>query len=370
MVLVPKVSAHFSTSLANKITSSAGSMTVVSGSDKAGNALSGLYGWVVDKGSASEEFMLGTISGTTVTITARGLDPGDGKTEVTALKLSHRRGAPVELTDYPILAILARLLNADDTLPNLIKYAALASPSLGQHQIVDWDYIKAYADSIVSSGAPDASTTTKGISKMSVAPASPTAPIAVGDNDPRMPTLAQAQALAGTGTPSGANKFVTADTDAQKELLTNKDTDGTLAGNSDTKYASQKAVKTYIDASNKFKAGIATRAGDTASGSQTIAHGLGVIPKYIRLSANKFVSSEIAESVGTYNGSTTQTILKFSASVVANDTTNGINIYDTNLGTTHQVATVTFDATNITLSWTKAGAPNSNVINILWEAFA
>jgi len=32
-----------------------------------------------------------------------------------------------------------------------------------------------------------------------------------------------------------------------KELLANKDTDGTLAANSDTKYASQKAVKTYID---------------------------------------------------------------------------------------------------------------------------
>lgn len=33
-----------------------------------------------------------------------------------------------------------------------------------------------------------------------------------------------------------------------KELLANKDTDGTLAANSDTKYPSQKAAKTYIDA--------------------------------------------------------------------------------------------------------------------------
>ncbi len=35
-----------------------------------------------------------------------------------------------------------------------------------------------------------------------------------------------------------------------RELLANKDTDGTLAANSDTKYPSQKAVKTYVDSKN------------------------------------------------------------------------------------------------------------------------
>ncbi len=35
---------------------------------------------------------------------------------------------------------------------------------------------------------------------------------------------------------------------AASELLANKDTDGTLATNSDTKYPSQKAAKTYMDA--------------------------------------------------------------------------------------------------------------------------
>jgi hypothetical protein len=41
-------------------------------------------------------------------------------------------------------------------------------------------------DQIVAAGAQDASTTTKGIAKLSVAPASATNPIAVGTNDPRM----------------------------------------------------------------------------------------------------------------------------------------------------------------------------------------
>ncbi|HEY6731907.1 MAG TPA: hypothetical protein VI039_12905 [Solirubrobacterales bacterium] len=35
--------------------------------------------------------------------------------------------------------------------------------------------------------------------------------------------------------------------DALRELLANKDTDGALAANSDTKYPSQKAIKTYVD---------------------------------------------------------------------------------------------------------------------------
>lgn len=51
-----------------------------------------------------------------------------------------------------------------------------------EHQTEIDDAINA----IVAGGAVDASTTNKGISKLSVAPASATEPIAVGDNDPRL----------------------------------------------------------------------------------------------------------------------------------------------------------------------------------------
>lgn len=59
---------------------------------------------------------------------------------------------------------------------------------------------------------PDASTTTKGITKMSVAPVSSTSPIAVGDNDPRIPTSGETAALVGNNTDIAVgtgNKFVT-----------------------------------------------------------------------------------------------------------------------------------------------------------------
>ena len=58
----------------------------------------------------------------------------------------------------------------------------------------------------------DASTTAKWLSKLSTAPASAVNPIAVSDNDPRVPTQWENDALVGTsGTPSSSNKYVTND---------------------------------------------------------------------------------------------------------------------------------------------------------------
>lgn len=76
---------------------------------------------------------------------------------------------------------------------------------------------KKYVDDTTTAGAPDASDTVLGITKLSIAAVSPTNPIAVGDNDTRVPTVntsslttGELQALAGTtGTPSSSNKYVT-----------------------------------------------------------------------------------------------------------------------------------------------------------------
>lgn len=66
----------------------------------------------------------------------------------------------------------------------------------------------------ISNVAPLATTTIKGKVKLSTAPASATEPIAVGDNDPRVPTADENNAMAGGstfGTPSSSNKFLTQD---------------------------------------------------------------------------------------------------------------------------------------------------------------
>ena len=68
-------------------------------------------------------------------------------------------------------------------------------------------------DQIVAGSAQDASTSTKGITKLNVAPASATEPIAVGINDTtQLPTTDEKAALAGAGaSPDTSNKLLTQD---------------------------------------------------------------------------------------------------------------------------------------------------------------
>ncbi|MBP7118924.1 hypothetical protein KBA63_02450, partial [Candidatus Woesebacteria bacterium] len=85
----------------------------------------------------------------------------------------------------------------------------------------DIEQVQDNLDTAILAGAQYATTSLYGISKMSVAPVSPTAPISVGDNDPRVPTTVEkaripsvdtSAALAGGGsfgTPSSTNKFIT-----------------------------------------------------------------------------------------------------------------------------------------------------------------
>jgi hypothetical protein len=280
---IPKTSAHFSTSLASKITSSSLTMTLVSATDKAGNALSGLYGFVLDKGSASEEFTLGTVSGTTVTFVVgagRGLDPSDGKTEVTALKLPHRRGATVDITDYPLLAILLRLLNADESFPNKLKYATDLTFTDDKELVP-----KKYVDGVALAGAPDAATGTKGVTKLSTAPVSPTSPIAVGDNDNRVPTQGENDGLAATTTPSSSNLFIT-----QKDFQKGAEISGSTTGSANA------YVFTPSPALAAYAAGMTFRlkANFTNSGAATLnISGLGAVAIKKLDGATALVSGDI-----------------------------------------------------------------------------
>lgn len=130
------------------------------------------------------EFDPATIANSTITITRRGLkyDAADLTTEVAANKLSWNRGDTfVDLgTDTP--------------------------------QMLQW--LKEYIDAASIAGAVPMTESVQGIAKLSVAAASPTNPIAVGDNDPRMPTTDENNAMAGggaLGAPSATNKFTTDD---------------------------------------------------------------------------------------------------------------------------------------------------------------
>jgi len=158
---IPTVVALFETSLASKITSSATSATLVTGTDKQGNSLSGTYGFIIDEGSANEEFVICTASGTALSSCTRGISVTDGKTAVAALQKEHRRGATVKITNYPQLAILSRILNGQETIPNRLAYQT--HPTFSGTAASTSLITKKYADDLSIAGATNATTTVQGL---------------------------------------------------------------------------------------------------------------------------------------------------------------------------------------------------------------
>lgn len=219
---IPKVSALFETSLASRISSSATSMTLVTGTDDAGNSLSGVYGFIIDEGTTAEEFVIGTASGTAITGMLRGISVTDATTEVASLKFEHRRGASVKITSFPLLGIVYRILQGTEGFPNKLFYVSHPTFTTDT-EIVD----KKYVDDITVAGAPDAGDTTKGVVEQAT-----TAEIDAGTGagstsarlfvNPeklstsiyatRLPGAGEKSALVGTvGTPGSGNKYVTND---------------------------------------------------------------------------------------------------------------------------------------------------------------
>lgn len=128
------------------------------------------------------------------------------------------------------------------------------------------------------------------------------------------------------------------------------------------------------------KNGVTTREYNAASGTQTIAHGLGRTPKYVKITAmhtSNYVSGGASSylpsmSTGVYNGSTTATIFNIpttNGGSTSTDTTNIVYIIET-ISTidASQIATCSVDSTNITLTWTKLNTlGNTQTIKLLWE---
>ena len=135
------------------------------------------------------------------------------------------------------------------------------------------------------------------------------------------------------------------------------------------------ATTAYVDGfALTSKTGIATRDLNTASGNQVIAHGLGKIPKLVRISVVSVSSGTInsANSFGTYDGTNTACVwhtidsLNSSPHTYIGSSTTYI-IYLVSTGTTvFSEATVTVDATNITLAWTLV-SNGDRTAQIMWE---
>lgn len=227
--VIPTAIALFETSLASSITNSATTMTLVSATTKDGTLLAtSTYGFIIDEGTASEEFVTATCGGTNCTGMVRGISVVSGTSSVAALAMGHRRGASVKITNAPLELVMAHILNGQESIPNRLYYdsnpctAGSASTSICS---------KAYSDALIAQGAATSTNTTAGITFLSVAAANANIPIAVGDNDTRLPTQSENDALAGTS-PSGSNKYITfldtATTSAVSKVVMSSSTNGQI----------------------------------------------------------------------------------------------------------------------------------------------
>jgi hypothetical protein len=114
---------------------------------------------------------------------------------------------------------------------------------------------KGYVDGVAIAGAAKASTTVFGISELSTAPVTASVPIAVGDNDTRVPTQGENDALVGqSGTAVGStNKFEDAadvDTAATASKVVRRIAAGQITVPATPSAATDAASKGYVDAQN------------------------------------------------------------------------------------------------------------------------
>lgn len=130
-------------------------------------------------------------------------------------------------------------------------------------------------------------------------------------------------------------------------------------------------LQTYIPGATVRRAVVASRDLSTASGSQTIAHNLGVKPNFVRIDSKVMLGSNgnaHSECVGFYDGNNTTSVYSHSnngsGSGTGSSTSNIINVWDELLAGL-QVASITFDATNITLNWTKSGSAGGTCVMMI-----
>jgi len=118
--------------------------------------------------------------------------------------------------------------------------------------------------------------------------------------------------------------------------------------------------------------GITTKATSDASTTQNIAHGLGSIPSKIRLTFLPVggTTSPSGQAVLAYNGTTKSVVgLMFVNGALRDMSATDIKLYGPTSGNEleFQTGVVTFDASNIIITWTKTNSP-TGTFNIMWEA--
>lgn len=282
-----------------------------------------------------------------------------------------------------------------------------------------------YIDSAVSSGGVPATESQQGITLLSVAPATAGIPIAVGDNDSRVlasgatlyinsilksgipfasatgsstsytVTLASSIATLATGQainfkiPVSNATGVTLNINSIGAKPIKKNYDVALA--SGDLLAGQIASAIY-DGTNfqlvnpvnntmtMIASGFSSKDMSDASTTQNIAHGLGVTPRFVRITAyysnlSSATSLSItSQAITVYSNGVQSSIAVYhqsSSGATGNYSihTNNFDIYTISSVGRRQTGVVTVDSTNINIAWTKSDSPTGTAY-LIWEALA
>lgn len=126
-----------------------------------------------------------------------------------------------------------------------------------------------------------------------------------------------------------------------------------------------------------YSNGTTTKDASDASATQTIAHGLGIVPKNVRITAliNTINTNgnglQFGQAITTYNGTTQSSISTTGTSNTTSTITTSFRL--TSAGgdnsTSYTTGVLSFDSTNISIAWTKTGGP-TGIWTLLWEAQA
>lgn len=206
--LLVKTIADFTTTLTTATAVSATTGTLTSGLDADGVQLpTATYGFTIDRNNAQKEHFTATLTGAALT-NIKHVTVGTG-VGTSGFTKSHRKGAEVIISDHVSIKRMMDVLDGTTGFDSATPLGYDGAPTFTTgNQVIT----KTYADSVMAGSVGTATEAVYGTTKLSVAPASAGVPISVGDNDGRVPTQSENDALAGTsGTPSSTNKFVTND---------------------------------------------------------------------------------------------------------------------------------------------------------------
>lgn len=349
----------------------------------------------IEPGGTKEELVMCTgISGTTWTGCTRGLALyGTSTVAVSANRFAHNANSRVIMSN--VHYVYNQYVNLEDNQTKDGVLTFTSSPIVPTPTTTTQAANKSYVDGVAIAGGADASQTVKGISKLSSNPSSSTNPIALNSEE--------------VSATSSANKVVRSNSGGKIDIgfidqtlpytWTNTSTfSGNIIGNGSantlatTTFSAIPTIPTStpsgagrvigLNAAGKLPAvdgslltGIsatttqttftATRVSSATDGTVSYAHGLGVAPNSVII--HYLTGGAGPAGSGAWNATAQRSIWrgKTSGSTGGIDTGNTIH-YDDGAGT--EVGTVTVDATNVNIGWTKTSSPDGTTLNLLFIA--